>query len=83
MAYQLFTRVALTQDLSRKGLKRGDVATIVDTHPANEGEEQGYSLEVFNALGETITVITVRASQIEPLARDEVLHVRRLEEALA
>ena len=82
MAYQLFTRVALTEDLTANGLQQGDVATIVETHPTT-GQEQGYSLEVFNAVGETIAVVTVRESQIEPLAPDEVLHVRRLEEVLA
>ena len=82
MSYQLFTRVALNDDFPAHGLRRGDVATIVETHPVGEGQEQGYSLEVFNAIGETIAVVTLRESQIEPLAPDEVLHVRRLDEVL-
>ena len=82
MAYQLFSRVALKEDLPTHGLQRGDVATVVETHPGEEHQEQGYSLEVFNAIGETIAVVTVRESQIEPLAPDEVLHVRRLDEVL-
>jgi hypothetical protein len=40
-------------------------------------------LEVFNAVGETIAVVTVRESQIEPLRQNEVLHLRRLEGAAA
>jgi hypothetical protein len=83
MAYQIFTRVALKEDLPAKSLRRGDVATIVETHPGEGNQEQGYSLEVFNAVGETLAVVTVRESQIEPLASNEVLHVRRLEEVLA
>ena len=82
MAYQLFSRVALKEDLPAHGLRRGDVATIVETHPGEEHQEPGYSLEVFNAIGETIAVVTVHESQIEPLAPDEVLHVRRLDEVL-
>ncbi len=82
MPYELFTRVSLADDLPAKGLRRGDVATIVDTHPGTNGQEPGYSLEVFNAIGETIAVLTVRESQIEPLARDEILHVRHLDEML-
>lgn len=82
MSHQLFTRVALKDDLPAHGLQRGDVATIVETYPGGEGQEQGYSLEVFNAIGATIAVVTVRESQIEPLAPDEVLHVRRLDEVL-
>ena len=82
MPYELFTRVSLTDDLPAEGLRRGDLATIVEAHPEFNGQEQGYSLEVFNAIGETIAVITVRESQIEPLARDEILHVRHLGEVL-
>lgn len=82
MAYQLFTRVALKEDLPEHGLRRGDVATIVEAHPRTADHEPGYSLEIFNAIGETIAVVTVRESQIEALAPDEVLHVRRLDEVL-
>ena len=82
MAYQLFTRVALREDMLESGLLRCDVATIVEAHAGSNNQEPGYSLEVFNAVGETIAIITVRESQIEPLASDEVLHVRRLDEVL-
>ncbi len=79
MAFELFTRVALKEDFPEHRLRRGDIATIVDTHEGAPGQEDGYSLEVFNAIGETITVIVVRESQIEPLVSDEILHVRQLE----
>jgi hypothetical protein len=80
MAYELFTRVALRADIPAHKLRRGDVATIVDAHPGRPGQEAGYSLEVFNAVGQTIAVVTVRESQLETLANNEVLHVRRLDE---
>jgi hypothetical protein len=83
MSYQLFTRVALKEDLPQQGLRCGDVATIVEAHAARAEQEPGYSLEVFNAVGETIAVVVVRESQIEPLASDEVLHVRHLDEVMA
>ena len=83
MSYQLFTRVALKEDLPEQGLRCGDVATIVEAHAARAEQEPGYSLEVFNAVGETIAVVVVRESQIEPLASDEVLHVRHLDEVMA
>ena len=79
MAYELYSKVALTADLPAHKLRRGDVATIVETHPPAPGQEPGYSLEVFNAVGESIAVVTVRDSQIEPLRQNEVLHVRRLD----
>lgn len=79
MAYELFTRVALREDFPQDRLRKGDVATIVERHETAAGEETGYSLEVFNAVGETIAVIVVRESQIEKFLPDEVLHVRQLE----
>lgn len=80
MAYELFSKVALKVDLPARKLRPGDVATIVEAHPGRPGQEPGYSLEVFNAVGETIAVVTVRESQIEPLTQNEVLHVRKLDE---
>lgn len=77
MKYELFEEVVLKRDIPEKRLKRGDVATIVEWHPVSNGED-GYSLEVFNVLGDTIAVITVTVSSIEPLAEDEVFSVRSL-----
>jgi hypothetical protein len=80
MAFELFSRVALREDFSEHGLRRGDVATIVDHHPVKAGDD-GYSLEVFNALGETIAVLVVSESQIAPMMRNEVLQIRVLDQA--
>ncbi len=77
MSYQLFEDVVLTKNISAKGLRKGDVATIVEHHPVMD-DDDGYSLEVFNALGETIAVITVSESAIEPLTANEVFSVRPL-----
>jgi hypothetical protein len=78
MKYELFTRVALKAHLPKHGLRSGDVVTVVEFHPGRPGQEPGYSLEVFNAVGETVAVVTVRESQIEPLTANELLHVRAL-----
>ena len=78
MAFELFSKVALAVDVPSNKLRKDDVATIVEAHTGRSGEERGYSLEVFNAVGETLAVITVRESQIEPLTNNEVLQVRRL-----
>ena len=83
MAFELFSKVALTVDVPTHKLRKGDVATIVETHPGRSGQEPGYSLEVFNALGDTLAVVTVRQSHIEPLTHNEILHVRRLDEVSA
>jgi Domain of unknown function (DUF4926) len=81
MIFELFSRVALREDFPLHQLRRGDVVTIVDHHPVKDGED-GYSLEVFNAVGETIAVLVVAESQIEPLMRNEVLQIRVMDEAV-
>ncbi|HRQ42319.1 MAG TPA: DUF4926 domain-containing protein [Chloroflexota bacterium] len=77
MTYRLFEQVVLRQDIPEKNLRRGDVATIVEHHPMHQGED-GYSLELFNGIGETIAVITVPESAIQPLSANTILHVRDL-----
>jgi len=77
MRHKLFEEVVLGRDLPEKGLKKGDVATVVEYHPVPAGQD-GYSLEVVNALGDTIAVITVPGSLIESLRDDEVFSVRSL-----
>ncbi len=79
MTFPLFSKVALKVDVPVHNLRRGDVATVVDAHPGSSHQQPGYSLEVFNALGETLAVVTVGEGEIEELKNDEVLHVRRLD----
>ena len=79
MKFELYSRVALTKDFPDDGLKAGDIATVVDYHPGMDVRKDGYSLEVFNALGETIAVIGVSESDIEVLHSDEVFHKRQLQ----
>ena len=81
MAFELFSRVALKEDFPKHKLQKGDIVTIVEHHPVKNGED-GYSVEVFNALGETIAVVVVSEVQIERLMNNEVLHIRVLDEAV-
>lgn len=78
MKFELYKDVVLTRDLPAERLKRGDIVKLVEHHVARDGED-GYRAEVFNALGETLTVITVPESALEPLREDEVCCVRSLE----
>ena len=65
----------LARDLPEHRLKRGDIVKPVQHHLALDGTE-GYNAEVFNALGDTLAVITVPDSALEPLRKDEVLCAR-------
>ena len=77
MLVSQFQRVALTRDVEEHRLRAGDVATVVDLVPHPEDGEAGCVLEVFNALGDSIAVIVVPLSTVEPLDANEVFAVRR------
>ena len=70
----------MKKNIPDKKLKKGDVATIVEYHPLDSGDD-GYSLEIFNVLGETVAVVTVAESEIEPLKENEIFNVRSFEAA--
>ena len=59
MSLQLYDRVALRRPFNEHSLRAGDVATLVDfvEHPSSG--PRGCVLELFNALGDSIGVITV------------------------
>ncbi len=82
MEFELYEEVALNRDFPEYRLKAGDIATLVDFVPHPEGGEAGCVLEVFNALGESLAVVTVPVSAVEALRADEVLTVRSLANAV-
>jgi Domain of unknown function (DUF4926) len=77
---KLYQRVALTTDIPQYNLRQGDVAVVVEHLPgtAASGSEDGYALEVFNAVGDTIAVVMVPASAVKPLTEREILQARLL-----
>lgn len=77
MKFELFKDVALTCDLPEHRLRRGNIVKLVDYHIDPDGKE-GYSIEVFNPVGDTITVTAVPTSALEALREDEVLCARAL-----
>ncbi len=78
MNIELYQEVALSRDILEHGLRRGDVVTVIDfiIHPSHG--ERGCIIEVFNAIGESITVLIVPESALEPLRANEMLTVRSL-----
>ena len=77
MKFDLYTDAVLARDVPEHRLRRGDLVKLVEHHVAPDGTE-GYSIEVFNALGETIAVTAVPEAALEPLREDEVLCARVL-----
>jgi putative heme iron utilization protein len=74
----LYQEVALTRDLPTEQLKQGDIAMLIDYVPHPARGEEGAVLEIFNAIGESIAVVTVPRSAIAPLRADQVPAVRSL-----
>jgi hypothetical protein len=66
--------VILIQDLADEGLVAGDIGTVVHVHQSGTG----YEVEFMTLAGETLTVTTLLPSQLRPIARRDVAHVREL-----
>jgi len=71
--------VVLTRDINECGLKRGDVGTIVHSYD----REKAYEVEFVTAQGTTVSVMTLKPSEIRPIENREILHVREIGTAAA
>ncbi|MDB9517011.1 DUF4926 domain-containing protein [Roseofilum reptotaenium CS-1145] len=78
MNLELYQEIALIQDVPKYEMYQGDIATLIDFIPHPDGGETGCILEVFNAVGESIKVITVPISAIKSLTRNDILTTRSL-----
>ena len=81
MKLEIFKDVELDRDLPEHGLKRGDIAALIDFAPSADGKEKGCMLEVFDAVGSTVAVVIVPVEHVKPLHAGEVLAVRQLAHA--
>ncbi|OGG52218.1 MAG: DUF4926 domain-containing protein [Candidatus Handelsmanbacteria bacterium RIFCSPLOWO2_12_FULL_64_10] len=66
--------IVLLQDLPDDGLKAGDIGTVVHVHKGGAG----YEVEFMTLTGETVAVVTLLPSQLRPIARGDLAHVREL-----
>jgi hypothetical protein len=67
--------VALTADLPEHSLAVGDVGAVV--HVYNVGEEFLVEFTTFD--GQTVALAKVAASQVRPIAPNEIHHTRALD----
>ncbi len=74
MKFELYKEAVFARDLPERGIKKGDVATVIDYY---DRPEPGYGLEVFDALGHTIDVLTVPETYLEPIREGERWNVRQ------
>ncbi len=66
--------VVLTQDLPEEELSAGDVGTVIHVHQGGVA----YEVEFIAFTGRTVAVATVHASQLRPVNRRDLAHVREL-----
>ncbi|MFN8486374.1 MAG: hypothetical protein U0350_02205 [Caldilineaceae bacterium] len=78
MKPELYTRVVLTRNLPEEKLRKGDLAWVIEYLEHPEGGEEGAILEIFNALGESLRIVTVPVSAIASLRPNQVPTVREL-----
>ena len=64
MPFELYSDVILTRDIAERGLRSGDVGTVVERHVVTGVAEEGYSVEFFDMTGNTVAVVTVAASAL-------------------
>jgi hypothetical protein len=69
--------VVLTANLPEEKLEAGDVGTVVHIHKGGVA----YEVEFVTLAGETIAVATVEASQVRPVGKRDLNHVRELQTA--
>lgn len=63
--------VVLTEDLPDHHLEKGDVGTVVLFH-----DNAGYEVEFMTLDGQALAVVSLSSSQIRPIAKGEIAHVR-------
>ena len=66
--------IVLTQDIPDEGLQAGDVGTAVHIHQHGAA----YEVEFVTLTGETVAVATVLSSQLRPVSKQDIAHVREL-----
>jgi hypothetical protein len=64
MPIELYSDVILTRDIAERGLRTGDVGTVVEHHVVPGVAEEGYSVEFFDMTGNTVAVVTLPASAV-------------------
>jgi hypothetical protein len=66
--------IVLTENLPDEKLEAGDVGTVIHIHPGGTA----YEVEFMTLTGQTIAVTTVLPTQLRPISKRDVTHVREL-----
>ena len=66
--------IVLTREIPDEGLQAGDRGTVVHIHR----DGVAYEVEFVTLTGQTVAVATVLSSQLRPVNRQDIAHVREL-----
>ena len=69
--------VVLMKNLPAENLEAGDVGTVVHIHK----DGAAYEVEFVTLAGNTVAVATVEASDVRPIGKRDLNHVRELQPA--
>ena len=69
--------VVLTKNLPEEQLEAGDVGTVVHIHK----DGAAYEVEFVTLAGRTVAVATVQESDLRPVGKRDISHVRELQAA--
>jgi hypothetical protein len=78
MAFHMFGDAILTRDVTERGLRAGDVGTVVERYAVPGVPEEGYAVEFFDITGNTMAVATLPASALRLPTRADRPAVRAL-----
>ena len=67
--------VVLTKNLPEESLEAGDVGTVVHIHK----DGAAYEVEFVTLAGSPVAVATVEASDLRPVGKRDISHVRELQ----
>jgi hypothetical protein len=70
-------RIVLKAAIPGEGLEAGDVGTVVHIHK----DGAAYEVEFITLAGRTVAVATVEASDLRPVGKRDISHVRELQPA--
>lgn len=71
MKFKLLDVVVLETDLPSKGLKRGDLGAVVELYDAD-----GMDVEFVTASGRTEALVTLKPTDVRPVANNDLIAVR-------
>jgi hypothetical protein len=69
--------VVLTKNLPEENLEAGDVGTVVHIHK----DGAAFEVEFVTLAGRTVAVATVETSDLRPVGKRDISHVRELQAA--